>query len=172
MSLAVLVSPPGCPTNNQLGKRFIPSTVKKSPFKNCVAHPPHPHYRPFLPRQAPWHRGDRSHLSTSHCSVPQPVWGDGLGVMNSLEAKVVILGAQGAGKTSLVVRFVENNFHRNLQSTIGASFLVKKVYFSLVVTSLRQSSRWLYRTVTGCFRSWLSNNRFGIQRDKNDFDRW
>jgi len=47
--------------------------------------------------------------------------------MNSLEAKVVILGAQGAGKTSLVVRFVENNFHRNLQSTIGASFLVKKV---------------------------------------------
>jgi GTPase SAR1 family protein len=48
--------------------------------------------------------------------------------MNSLEAKVVILGAQGAGKTSLVVRFVENNFHRNEQSTIGASFLVKKVY--------------------------------------------
>ena len=34
----------------------------------------------------------------------------------------------GAGKTSLVVRFVENNFHSNLQSTIGASFLVKKVY--------------------------------------------
>ena len=50
--------------------------------------------------------------------------------MNSLEAKVVILGAQGAGKTSLVVRFVENSFHRNLQSTIGASFLVKKVYVS------------------------------------------
>ena len=50
--------------------------------------------------------------------------------MNSLEAKVVILGAQGAGKTSLVVRFVENNFHRNLQSTIGASFLVKKVYLN------------------------------------------
>jgi GTPase SAR1 family protein len=48
--------------------------------------------------------------------------------MNSLEAKVVILGAQGAGKTSLVVRFVENNFHKNEQSTIGASFLVKKVY--------------------------------------------
>lgn len=52
--------------------------------------------------------------------------------MNSLEAKVVILGAQGAGKTSLVVRFVENNFHRNLQSTIGASFLVKKVYTLLI----------------------------------------
>jgi Ras-related protein Rab-21 len=52
--------------------------------------------------------------------------------MNSLEAKVVILGAQGAGKTSLVVRFVENNFHRNLQSTIGASFLVKKVYALLI----------------------------------------
>lgn len=34
----------------------------------------------------------------------------------------------GAGKTSLVVRFVENNFSSNLQSTIGASFLVKKVY--------------------------------------------
>jgi hypothetical protein len=56
--------------------------------------------------------------------------------MNSLEAKVVILGAQGAGKTSLVVRFVENNFHRNEQSTIGASFLVKKVYVSPLVSGI------------------------------------
>jgi len=57
--------------------------------------------------------------------------------MNSLEAKVVILGAQGAGKTSLVVRFVENNFHRNLQSTIGASFLVKKVQVDDCVVRLQ-----------------------------------
>jgi Ras-related protein Rab-21 len=47
--------------------------------------------------------------------------------MNTLEAKLVILGSQGVGKTSLVVRFVESNFSTSTQSTIGASFLVKKV---------------------------------------------
>ena len=75
----------------------------------------------------------RPHVDYKHSPSPDrrtdhnPLGGESTQRMNSLEAKVVILGAQGAGKTSLVVRFVENNFHRNLQSTIGASFLVKKV---------------------------------------------
>jgi len=63
--------------------------------------------------------------------------------MNSLEAKVVILGAQGAGKTSLVVRFVENSFHRNLQSTIGASFLVKKVYVPSSLSLVDGVDKWM-----------------------------
>ena len=49
--------------------------------------------------------------------------------MNSLEAKVVILGAQGAGKTSLVVRFVENNFHRNLRVPLERVFWSRNVLF-------------------------------------------
>ncbi|CAZ84299.1 unnamed protein product [Tuber melanosporum] len=45
----------------------------------------------------------------------------------SLEAKLVVLGTQGVGKTSLVVRYVNNTFDPASASTIGASFLAKKV---------------------------------------------
>jgi small GTP-binding protein len=49
---------------------------------------------------------------------------------NSLEAKIVVLGAQGVGKTSLVSRFI--NPHLPLSSTappstVGASFVTKRV---------------------------------------------
>lgn len=47
--------------------------------------------------------------------------------MVSIDAKVVILGAQGVGKTSFVVRYVRNTFQQGNASTIGASFLAKKV---------------------------------------------
>lgn len=47
---------------------------------------------------------------------------------NSLEAKIVVLGSQGVGKTSLVHRYVKNAFTPpDTQSTIGASFLTKRV---------------------------------------------
>ncbi len=47
---------------------------------------------------------------------------------NSLEAKIVVLGSQGVGKTSLVHRYVKNAFTPpTTQSTIGASFLTKRV---------------------------------------------
>lgn len=45
----------------------------------------------------------------------------------SLDAKIVLLGAQGVGKTSFVVRYVRNTFQLGNASTIGASFLAKKV---------------------------------------------
>ncbi|KAJ1963948.1 hypothetical protein H4R35_007193, partial [Dimargaris xerosporica] len=43
-----------------------------------------------------------------------------------LEAKVVILGSQSVGKTSLVIRYVQKTFSPNCPSTIGASFMVTK----------------------------------------------
>lgn len=47
---------------------------------------------------------------------------------SSLEAKIVVLGSQGVGKTSLVHRYVKNAFTPpTTQSTIGASFLTKRV---------------------------------------------
>ncbi|KAF1837284.1 ras-domain-containing protein [Decorospora gaudefroyi] len=47
---------------------------------------------------------------------------------NSLEAKIVVLGSQGVGKTSLVYRYVKNAFTPpTTQSTVGASFLTKRV---------------------------------------------
>ncbi|CAK4032769.1 Ras-like GTP-binding RYL2 [Lecanosticta acicola] len=47
----------------------------------------------------------------------------------SLEAKLVVLGSQGVGKTSLVHRYVKNTFipPAKAQSTIGASFLTTRV---------------------------------------------
>jgi len=46
---------------------------------------------------------------------------------NDLEAKIVILGSQGVGKTSLVHRYVKNAFTQATQATMGASFLTKRV---------------------------------------------
>lgn len=46
----------------------------------------------------------------------------------SLEAKIVVLGSQGVGKTSLVHRYVKNQFQpASTMSTVGASFLTKRV---------------------------------------------
>lgn len=45
----------------------------------------------------------------------------------SLEAKIVVLGSQGVGKTSLVHRYVKNMLPPRTASTVGASFLTKRV---------------------------------------------
>ncbi|KAG5663110.1 related to GTP-binding protein Rab5c [Fusarium torulosum] len=48
--------------------------------------------------------------------------------MSSLEAKIVVLGAQGVGKTSLVMRYCKGAFNpAQITSTVGASFLTKRV---------------------------------------------
>jgi small GTP-binding protein len=56
-------------------------------------------------------------------STPQPL------PITSIEAKLVVLGAQGVGKTSLVSRYIDPTkpLSKNVQSTIGASFVTKKV---------------------------------------------
>ncbi|TFG08565.1 MAG: GTP-binding protein [Promethearchaeota archaeon] len=41
--------------------------------------------------------------------------------------KITLFGAGGVGKTSLLIRFVNNYFQDNLQKTIGTNFLVKDV---------------------------------------------
>ncbi|EPE24624.1 P-loop containing nucleoside triphosphate hydrolase [Glarea lozoyensis ATCC 20868] len=46
----------------------------------------------------------------------------------SLEAKIVVLGAQGVGKTSLLYRYIKNQFTpASTTSTVGASFMTKRV---------------------------------------------
>jgi len=44
-----------------------------------------------------------------------------------IEAKIVFLGDTGVGKTSIVVRYVEQRFSSSVSPTIGASFLSKFV---------------------------------------------
>ncbi|CBF86930.1 hypothetical protein AN2474.2 [Aspergillus nidulans FGSC A4] len=57
---------------------------------------------------------------------------------SSLEAKIVVLGAQGVGKTSLVQRYVKNSFNASATtSTVGASFVTKRVLDSASDTLVR-----------------------------------
>jgi len=46
---------------------------------------------------------------------------------DEVDAKVVLLGDSGVGKTSLAVRYVQETFSSKLVPTIGASFLTKRV---------------------------------------------
>ncbi|KAK0287055.1 hypothetical protein LTR35_004525 [Friedmanniomyces endolithicus] len=57
----------------------------------------------------------------THPTAPPPT---------ALEAKLVVLGSQGVGKTSLVHRYVKQAFEppSKAQSTIGASFLTTRVH--------------------------------------------
>ena len=43
------------------------------------------------------------------------------------EVKVVLVGESGVGKTSLALRFITEEFHKDALSTIGASYLTKTV---------------------------------------------
>ncbi|KAJ5467956.1 Small GTPase superfamilyRas type [Penicillium sp. IBT 31633x] len=56
---------------------------------------------------------------------------------SSLEAKIVVLGAQGVGKTALVERYCKNTFNPAAPSTIGASFVTKRVLDSTSDTIVR-----------------------------------
>jgi GTPase SAR1 family protein len=58
--------------------------------------------------------------------------------MSSMEAKIVVLGAQGVGKTSLVMRYCRGAFNpAQTTSTVGASFLTKRVIDADTDTTVR-----------------------------------
>jgi len=58
--------------------------------------------------------------------------------MSSLEAKIVVVGSLGVGKTSLVTRYVNGNFNpAQITSTVGAHFLTKRVVDSDTDTVVR-----------------------------------
>lgn len=57
---------------------------------------------------------------------------------SALEAKIVVLGSQGVGKTSLVMRYCKGAFQPSqLTSTVGASFMTKRVVDSDTDTVVR-----------------------------------
>eukprot|EP01116_Phalansterium_solitarium_P024376 TRINITY_DN8920_c0_g1_i1.p1 TRINITY_DN8920_c0_g1~~TRINITY_DN8920_c0_g1_i1.p1 ORF type:complete len:217 (-),score=101.30 TRINITY_DN8920_c0_g1_i1:1071-1721(-) len=50
----------------------------------------------------------------------------------ALEAKVVLLGDTGVGKTSMAMRFTQETFLTHVNSTIGASFFSKTIWIDAV----------------------------------------
>ena len=63
--------------------------------------------------------------------------------------KVVLLGAPAVGKTSLVIRFVQDRFKDEYITTLGADFLIKEVIFEelnikvkLLLWDLGAQERW------------------------------
>lgn len=46
---------------------------------------------------------------------------------NTTQIKCVLLGDSGVGKSSIVLRFIADTFHNDLEATIGASYLYKTI---------------------------------------------
>ena len=47
--------------------------------------------------------------------------------MNNYSVKLLIVGDSGVGKTSLLMRYCEDEFHTDYLSTIGVDFKIKKL---------------------------------------------
>jgi small GTP-binding protein len=48
---------------------------------------------------------------------------------NKLEAKIVLIGNSGVGKTSIALRYKEGKFSDNPKATVGASYFQKTIAF-------------------------------------------
>lgn len=59
--------------------------------------------------------------------MAQPGGGDPSGT-EKLKFKIVFLGNQSVGKTSMIHRFIYDSFDDNYQATIGIDFMSQKVY--------------------------------------------
>lgn len=63
-----------------------------------------------------------SPISTTNPATPKPASGQ-----KEIQIKLVLLGEAAVGKSSLVLRFVSNEFQENREPTIGAAFLTQKI---------------------------------------------
>lgn len=67
-------------------------------------------------------------MSTSGSTAPNNTANNNLlaANMKPIQVKLVLLGEAAVGKSSLVLRFVNNEFQENKEPTIGAAFLTQK----------------------------------------------
>ena len=57
----------------------------------------------------------------------------------SYKGKVILCGDPSVGKTSLLARYVEDNFNDDYHQTIGANFLIKEIDVTGVIDKFRDS---------------------------------
>ena len=55
----------------------------------------------------------------------------------ALQCKVVLIGASGVGKTSIISRYISNSFDDTLMTTSGASFTTKTVFLKEYEQSIK-----------------------------------
>lgn len=81
---------------------------------------------------------ERLRLQASPIRTPRAFTRNDANMSSALEAKIVVLGSQGVGKTSLVMRYCKGAFQPSqLTSTVGASFMTKRVVDSDTDTVVR-----------------------------------
>ncbi|OAV86474.1 hypothetical protein PTTG_29884 [Puccinia triticina 1-1 BBBD Race 1] len=108
---------PACPPPRPLPRPAPAPPPSHSPAL-ARSYSDHPNSSRFVPRSLDGRPPDR--IPTANAPpAPHPA--------AQLEAKVVILGMQGVGKTSIVHRYTTGSFSYSLTSTIGASFCTKKL---------------------------------------------
>lgn len=112
------------------------SLDRAAPAQQIVGVSPVPSRTLSYAQQHTPHANGASAISVS--SPPSRIRERGTLPNNQLEAKVVILGSQGVGKTSLVHRYTSGQFSvASTPSTIGASFLTKKLIVDAVKVRLQ-----------------------------------
>ncbi|XP_070499874.1 uncharacterized protein RabX1 [Chironomus tepperi] len=57
--------------------------------------------------------------------------------MKAIEAKIVVLGSQGVGKTSLVAKYISDIYSKEIGPTIGASFFTCKINLNNVKVKMQ-----------------------------------
>ncbi|KAJ3279091.1 Ras- protein Rab-5C, partial [Blyttiomyces sp. JEL0837] len=70
--------------------------------------------------------GAAAATSTSSSAQQQSNNNNNAAAMKPIQVKLVLLGEAAVGKSSLVLRFVNNEFQENKEPTIGAAFLTQK----------------------------------------------
>ncbi|KAH9816426.1 P-loop containing nucleoside triphosphate hydrolase protein [Melampsora americana] len=106
-------------TNNGRNPRGLRSSDGTNPSLQSSSSSSHPHPQQQQQQVPPSPSPSRGEPSNGGGSTNAHT--------GQLEAKVVILGMQGVGKTSIVHRYTTGSFSYSLASTIGASFCTKKL---------------------------------------------
>ena len=49
--------------------------------------------------------------------------------MTEIALKIVVVGDEEVGKTSIILRYTKNRFTENYKPTLGADFAIKEMYY-------------------------------------------